>query len=145
VHSPCHEQMGVRGPTKSCLKPDDDLSLMFSIENGENNDILASFTNIWLDPRLSARMLYPRLCQSMMTLLPRNAPTSHTKARVGMLGGFFAIALYHLAGDSEGAYLHKNELGRGDAPEESAEDGDYLQRYFYGCENDKRQLSERGR
>lgn len=26
----------------------------------------------------------------MMTLLPRNVPTSHTKIKVGMLGGFFA-------------------------------------------------------
>jgi hypothetical protein len=30
----------------------------------------------------------------MMTLLPRNALASHTKAKVGMLGGFFAITIF---------------------------------------------------
>ena len=82
----------------------------------------------------------------MMILLPRNAPTSHTKARVGMLGGFFTIVLYHLARNGEGTYLNQKELGRvGDAPEESAKDREYLLGYFNGCENDERQLSEKGR
>ncbi len=97
VHGLCHEKMRVCGPTKICLKPDGNLSLTFRVINGGRNDIFASLTNIWTDPRLSARILYPRLCQSMMTLLPRNLPTSHTKARVGILGGFFAIFRYHLA------------------------------------------------
>lgn len=97
VHSSCHEEVRVCGPTKICLKPDGNLSLTRHVGNGGRNDIFASFTNIWSDPSLSARILYPRLCQSMMTLLPRNAPTSHTKARVGMLGGFFADVRYHFA------------------------------------------------
>jgi hypothetical protein len=94
VHGLCHEKVRVCGATKICLKPDGDLSLTFRVGIGGRNDIFASLTNIWLGPRLSARILYPKLCQSMMTLLPRNLPTSHTKARVGMLGGFFAILLY---------------------------------------------------
>lgn len=97
VHGLCHEEVHVCGSTKICLKPDGNLSLTCRIGNGGRNDIFASFTNIWSDPSLSARILYPRLCQSMMTLLPRNAPTSHTKARVGMLGGFFADVRYHFA------------------------------------------------
>jgi hypothetical protein len=94
VHGLCHEEVRVCSPTKICLKPDGNLSLIFHVANGGRNDIFASFTNICSDPRLSARILYPRLCQSMMTLLPRNAPINHTKARVGMLGGFFAIVRY---------------------------------------------------
>jgi hypothetical protein len=99
VHGLCHEKVRVCGPAKICLKPDDDLSLTFRVGIGERNDIFASLTNIWSDPRLRARILYPRLCQSIMTLLPRNLPTSHTKARVGMLGGFFAILLYCLGAE----------------------------------------------
>ena len=89
------------------------------------DDIFASFTKIWSEPSLSARILYPRLCQSIMTLLPRNVPTSHTKARVGMLGGFFAISLYNpRARNGERTYLHEYKLGRvRDAPEERAEYG----------------------
>lgn len=93
VHGLCHEKMRVCGPTKICLKPDDDLSFT-RVGIGGRNDIFASLTNIWSDPRLSARILYPRLCQSMMTLLPRNLPTSHAKAREGILGGFFTILRY---------------------------------------------------
>lgn len=82
----------------------------------------------------------------MMTLLPRNAPTNHTKARVGTLGGFFTVALYDLAGDDERAYLHENKLGgAGDAPEECVEDGKYLLGYFYGRKDHERQLSEKER
>ena len=99
VHGLGHEKVRVCDSTKICLKPDDDLSSTFRVEIGGRNDIFASLTNIWSDPRLSARILYPRLCQSTMTLLPRNLPTSHTKARVGMLGGFFAILLYYLSAE----------------------------------------------
>jgi len=99
MHGLCHEKVRVCGATKMCLKPDGDLSLTFRVGIGGRNDIFASLTNIWSDPRLRARILYPRLCQSMMTLLPRNLPTSHTKARVGMLGGFFAILLYYLGAE----------------------------------------------
>jgi hypothetical protein len=50
---------------------------------------VAILTNGCSSPNFSASMLYPRLCQSMMTLLPRIRPTSQTRARVGMVGGFF--------------------------------------------------------
>ena len=94
------------------------LSLTICIRKGGRNDIFASFTKTWSDPSLSARILYPRLCQSIMTLLPRNVPTSHTKARVGMLGGFFDIFLIpRMRRDDERTYLHEYELGRvRDAP-----------------------------
>ena len=101
AHGPCYEKVCIRDPTKICLKPDGSLSLATCVGKGGRIDILASFTNMWSGPSLSARILYPKLCQSMMTLLPRNVPTSHTKARVGMLGGFFAISLYHPCAEME--------------------------------------------
>ena len=89
------------------------LSLTICMRKGGRNDIFASFTKTWSDPSLSARILYPRLCQSIMTLLPRNLPTSHTKARVGILGGFFDISLIpSLRRDDERTYLHEYELRR---------------------------------
>lgn len=60
-----------------------------------------------------------------MTLLPRTVATSHTKAKVGMLGGFFDIFhIPRLRRDDERTHLHEYELGRvRDAPHESAEYG----------------------
>jgi hypothetical protein len=70
----------------------------------------------------------------MMTLLPRNLPTSHTKARIGMLGGFFAVLLYYLgAEDGKRTHLHEYKLGRArDAPKESVEYRQYLLSNFEG-------------
>lgn len=48
----------------------------------------AIFTNGWEVPSFRASILYPRLCQSMMILLLLTRPTSQTRARVGILGGF---------------------------------------------------------
>ena len=55
----------------------------------------------------------------MMTLLPSSVPANHTKGRVGMLGGFFAIVLCYLVGGSQQAHLHEDKLRRmGYSPEE---------------------------
>ena len=75
---------------------------------------------MWLGPRFKARILYPRLCQSMMTLLPSSVPASHTKGRVGMLGGFFTNLLCYLVTGSQQTHLHEDKLRRmGYSPEES--------------------------
>jgi hypothetical protein len=46
VHGPRHEEVGVCGPTKICLKPDGNLSLTFCVGNDGRIDIFAIFTNI---------------------------------------------------------------------------------------------------
>jgi hypothetical protein len=46
VHGLCHEEVGICGPTKICLKPDGNLSLTFRVGNNERIDIFAIFTNI---------------------------------------------------------------------------------------------------
>ena len=74
----------------------------------------------------------------MMTLLPSSVPASHTKGRVGMLGGFFAILLCYLAGSSLQTHLHEDKFwGMGYSPEESMHDGYHLLRNFYRRKDDK--------
>jgi hypothetical protein len=74
----------------------------------------------------------------MMTLLPSSVPASHTKGRVGMLGGFFANALCYLVAGSQQTHLHEDKLRRmGYSPEESMQDGYHLLRNFYRRKDDK--------
>jgi hypothetical protein len=82
----------------------------------------------------------------MMTLLPRNVPTSHTKIKVGMLGGFFANFSHTTLAQKNGekAYLCEYELGRmRNPPEESEEYGQHLLSDFEGRRHYERQFSEK--
>lgn len=50
---------------------------------------LAIFTNGCPLPSLSAKILYPVLCQSMMSFEPRMNDASCARSRVGIDGGFY--------------------------------------------------------
>jgi hypothetical protein len=88
-HSLGHKQMRVGRSTEIHFKPRNMGIQKYDSINGAYH--FASRTKGCRSPCLGnfiARMLYPRLCQSIMTLLPRIRPTIQTMARVGMLGGF---------------------------------------------------------
>ena len=86
LHSSGDEQVCISRASKGTLKPESHQRVGVYRFWGAYHT--ATFTNGWEGPNFRASMLYPRLCQSMMILLLLTRPTSQTRPRVGMLGGF---------------------------------------------------------
>ena len=69
MHGTCHEQMGIRRPSEYSFESAcSDERVAKQIK--ELTCIFESLTNGWPLPSFSARILYPRLCQSMITFDP---------------------------------------------------------------------------
>lgn len=89
--------MGIRYSPKGYLEPFMQEKIRLIRRARHSTHHFAIFTYICVFGSLSSSILYPRLCQSMITLHPRILPISHTTASVGILGGF----------------CHCHDLGRG--------------------------------